>query len=527
MCRSPRVEARRADRAATSASFPTARRHLRQLGRRDGHAEQAHRQHDDRRRVAERRHHAERKKRREPVVDVAADLHDAAADEHRSEVLERPRERAASRVPRIEIADARPSRSVVGSCTRNCSAAPTTDAHASVDGEIALAPAADPRPAARRSSRRSRAPARDTTGETCRWLFRMPRHHAEITNMPAPGNRIRVRRIVSSRVSPSKPWRDQRNEHRRRDDADEHEHRHDERQHRADRAGDATRLLVVACSTQLRVHGNERRRQRAFAEQVLQEVRDLERRRERVGRHRSRRDTSRSASVERCRRVATRGCRARRCAAPPVCAAGCRLDSGGGGVSPATAVTPTRRVCGGDGNDGAPATSDRACARAVAQHRVEQALGRIARETECTPACAPAARRAERARRAPCASRRITSTSRRFTPASKRRSRRSSRCSIAASAPSSTASGTRPSLARRSAIDVSLISARSDRQRPRRVRRQMLARNAAVGACGSARSSTVSAELVEDRAARAARRSSPTTAARRAASARRARRPRR
>src|SRR5207244_3171100 len=38
-----------------------------------------------------------------------------------------------------------------------------------------------------------------------RWLFSTPRHHAERTSRPAPGNRMRTSRIVSSRSSPSNP----------------------------------------------------------------------------------------------------------------------------------------------------------------------------------------------------------------------------------------------------------------------------------------------------------------------------------
>ena len=37
------------------------------------------------------------------------------------------------------------------------------------------------------------------------WLFRIPRHHAEITSSPAPGNRIRTTWTASARFSPSNP----------------------------------------------------------------------------------------------------------------------------------------------------------------------------------------------------------------------------------------------------------------------------------------------------------------------------------
>ena len=37
-----------------------------------------------------------------------------------------------------------------------------------------------------------------------RWLLSTPRHHAEKTSRPAPGNKILTRRMVNSRVSASK-----------------------------------------------------------------------------------------------------------------------------------------------------------------------------------------------------------------------------------------------------------------------------------------------------------------------------------
>ena len=38
-----------------------------------------------------------------------------------------------------------------------------------------------------------------------RWLFRIPRHHADNTSSAAPGNRIRTSRMVSSRLAPWNP----------------------------------------------------------------------------------------------------------------------------------------------------------------------------------------------------------------------------------------------------------------------------------------------------------------------------------
>ena len=66
---------------------------------------------------------------------------------------------------------------------------------------------------------------------------------------------------------------------RRREHADEHEHGDDQRQQRRDGAGDAVGLAPLAARDQRGVDRDERRRQRAFAEQVLQEVGNAERRR--------------------------------------------------------------------------------------------------------------------------------------------------------------------------------------------------------------------------------------------------------
>ena len=79
---------------------------------------------DDRRRVAERRHHAVGQERREPVVDVAADLHHAAARRTPGRSSSAPMRTFGDCQIRSEAQMARSERSVVGTCTRNCSAAP-------------------------------------------------------------------------------------------------------------------------------------------------------------------------------------------------------------------------------------------------------------------------------------------------------------------------------------------------------------------------------------------------------------------
>ncbi len=77
--------------------------------------------------------------------------------------------------------------------------------------------------------------------------------------------------------------RDDRNQEWRREDADEDHNRDDEREQSAHRPGDAIGLAPLAARHQRGVHGNERRGERPFTEQVLENVRDAKRGVERVG----------------------------------------------------------------------------------------------------------------------------------------------------------------------------------------------------------------------------------------------------
>ena len=117
-----------------------------------------------------------------------------------------------------------------------------------------------------------------------RWLFRTPRHHAESTRSPTPGKRIRTRRIVRSRFAPAKPGAIASISQRRAHTPPRVRSAVARASSAADRARDPRRLLVVLLGEQPRVDRDEGRRQHALAEEVLQEVRDAERRREGVGR---------------------------------------------------------------------------------------------------------------------------------------------------------------------------------------------------------------------------------------------------
>ena len=116
-----------------------------------------------------------------------------------------------------------------------------------------------------------------------RWLLRMPRHHAPITNRPAPGKRMRVSRIASSSCLPSNPPAISSTNSG------------------AASTPTATMTLTTSAriaptapairsassssprSSALAYDGDERRREHAFAEQVLEEVREPERAVERRG----------------------------------------------------------------------------------------------------------------------------------------------------------------------------------------------------------------------------------------------------
>ncbi len=72
------------------------------------------------------------------------------------------------------------------------------------------------------------------------------------------------------------PRRDHGAERRRREDADQHDQRDDEGQQGSDGAGHAVGVALLAAREERRVDRDERRGERPFAEQVLQEIGDPE-----------------------------------------------------------------------------------------------------------------------------------------------------------------------------------------------------------------------------------------------------------
>ena len=98
------------------------------------------------------------------------------------------------------------------------------------------------------------------------------------------GNRILTIAIVSAPLFALESGRDQRHEQRRGEDAEQYEDRRDEREQCGDRSGHSRGLLMLLTRDERRIDRNKRRRQRTFAEQVLQKIGDPEGRHERVGR---------------------------------------------------------------------------------------------------------------------------------------------------------------------------------------------------------------------------------------------------
>ena len=116
-----------------------------------------------------------------------------------------------------------------------------------------------------------------------RWLFRMPSAHADSTSTPVIGKRMRTTAIMSSRRCALETRREHADEHRREQHAEQRDRAGDAEQQREHRTGDAPGFLRAALAEQRRVRGNERRAERAFAEQVLQHVRHAQPGAEHVG----------------------------------------------------------------------------------------------------------------------------------------------------------------------------------------------------------------------------------------------------
>jgi hypothetical protein len=111
----------------------------------------------------------------------------------------------------------------------------------------------------------------------------MPSDQADSTSTPAIGKRMRETAMLSSRRSPSNPGRNTADQQGRQQDADQRQHAGEREEQREDRPGHAAGLPMPALLEQLGVDRNERRAERALAEQVLQHVRHPQARAEDVG----------------------------------------------------------------------------------------------------------------------------------------------------------------------------------------------------------------------------------------------------
>src|SRR5688572_16314453 len=64
------------------------------------------------------------------------------------------------------------------------------------------------------------------------------------------------------------------NEHWRRENTKQNKKRNNQRQQRRNSSGQTICFAPIAAGDQRRIYGNERSRKRAFAEQILKEIRD-------------------------------------------------------------------------------------------------------------------------------------------------------------------------------------------------------------------------------------------------------------
>ena len=255
-------------------------RHGRQLRRGDRHAEQADRQGVEQLSVRQAGDGAGRQQARQKSVDVRAHLHDAAADENGKKVASDD----------AYVLGRHPGRQAqIGGDRQN---------YRHLHEELQRA--ADDRSPGKRHGKARQRRARAEHDE--RRDHRGVPHHAAgvreqepsvaVQHTQAPrgqreqsGARKQDADDVDRQLALLAPEtrRDDRDEKRRGDDADEHEHGDDEREQRGHRAGDAIGLAPIAAREQRGVHRNERSGERAFAKQILQNVRNAERRGECVG----------------------------------------------------------------------------------------------------------------------------------------------------------------------------------------------------------------------------------------------------
>ena len=109
-----------------------------------------------------------------------------------------------------------------------------------------------------------------------RWLFSTPRHQALSDQQAAAGEHDADEANAHLALDAGVPGGEQLDDQRRGEHAEQHRDRHRQEQQRRDRACHAACLVVALLLQQLHVGGDERGRQDALAEQVLQEIGQLE-----------------------------------------------------------------------------------------------------------------------------------------------------------------------------------------------------------------------------------------------------------
>ena len=119
-----------------------------------------------------------------------------------------------------------------------------------------------------------------------RWLLSTPRHHADMTSNPVQGKNIRTTAIARARRSAPNPGAINCDQIRCRNRSHEDQHAHDQGENRADAPCEQIGHLVFTLGEQAAVDRNERCREHALAEQILQDVGNSQSGLEGVGRRR-------------------------------------------------------------------------------------------------------------------------------------------------------------------------------------------------------------------------------------------------
>ena len=260
-----------------------ARGELGELGARDRHAEERDREDVERLRVAEHRDRAARQEARDDLVDPARDLRHAPAPHARKQVPEdRPHVRRPGVERRTERADeARHLREL----DEELEEAPGDGAPGGLDRDLG-------------SGLRPREDERGDDRAVPEDGRRVRQEEAAVAVEDAEAEGREDEEAGSGEEDPDEPYRqlaplareagrEEVDEEGRREDAERGEEDGEEREERPGGPRRPPRLLHPPLAEEAGVDRDERSRERAFAEEVLEDVRGAQRRPEGVGRHRA------------------------------------------------------------------------------------------------------------------------------------------------------------------------------------------------------------------------------------------------